>query len=65
MVWLATFVFANMAGIGFASTNIADVTMVRASRETPAVTAAQTAVCTENLKPDHSGDEVRPGWRVN
>jgi hypothetical protein len=44
MVWLATFVFANMAGIGFASTNIADVTMVRASRETPAVTAAQTAL---------------------
>jgi Transposase DDE domain group 1 len=23
------------------------------------------AVCTENLKSDHSGDEVRPGWRVN
>jgi hypothetical protein len=44
MVWLATFVFATMAGIGFASTNIADVTMVRASRETPAVTAAQTAL---------------------
>jgi uncharacterized membrane protein len=22
-------------------------------------------VCTENLKFDHSGDEVRPGWRVN
>jgi len=22
-------------------------------------------VCTENLKSDHSGDEVRPGWRVN
>jgi hypothetical protein len=34
----------TMAGIGFASTNIADVTMVRASRETPAVTAAQTAL---------------------
>ena len=44
MVWLATFVFANMAGIGFASTNIADVTMVRASRSTPAVTAAQGAL---------------------
>src|SRR5260370_32283525 len=29
---------------GFASTNIADVTMVRASRETPAETAAQTAL---------------------
>jgi len=44
MVWLATFVFATMAGIGFASTNIADVTMVRASRSTPAVTAAQGAL---------------------
>jgi hypothetical protein len=22
-------------------------------------------VCTENPKSDHSGDEVRPGWRVN
>jgi hypothetical protein len=22
-------------------------------------------VCTENLKSDHSGDEVRPGWRAN
>jgi hypothetical protein len=21
-------------------------------------------VCTENLKSDHSGDEVRQGWRV-
>jgi hypothetical protein len=23
------------------------------------------AVCSENLKFDHSGDEVRQGWRVN
>jgi hypothetical protein len=22
-------------------------------------------VCTENPKSDHSGDEVRPGWRLN
>jgi hypothetical protein len=44
MVWLATFVFATMAGIGFASTNIADVTMARAARFTPAVTAAETAL---------------------
>jgi hypothetical protein len=22
-------------------------------------------VCTENLKSDYSGDEVRQGWRVN
>src|SRR6202035_541224 len=32
LIWLATFVFAITAGIGSASTNIADVTMVRASR---------------------------------
>jgi hypothetical protein len=24
-----------------------------------------TTVCTENLKFKQSGDEVRPGWRVN
>jgi hypothetical protein len=41
VVWLATFVFAVTAGIGFASTNISDVTLVRASRVTPAVTTAQ------------------------
>jgi hypothetical protein len=27
--------------------------------------ALEVVVCTENLKSDHSGDEVRPGWRVN
>jgi hypothetical protein len=44
MVWLATFVFATMAGIGFASTNIADVTMARAARVTPAVTSASASL---------------------
>jgi hypothetical protein len=43
-VWAMTFVFAVTAGIGFASVNIADVTMARASRATPAVTAAQAAL---------------------
>jgi hypothetical protein len=43
-VWLVTFVFAVTAGIGFASTNISDVTLVRASRVTPAVTSAQAAL---------------------
>jgi hypothetical protein len=42
-LWAMTFVFAVTAGIGFASLNIADVTMSRASRVTPAVAAAQTA----------------------
>jgi hypothetical protein len=44
MVWFATSVFAITACIGFASTNISDVTMVRASRTTPAVTSAQGAL---------------------
>jgi hypothetical protein len=43
-VWLMTFVFAVTAGIGFASTNISDVTLARASRITPAVTDAQAAL---------------------
>jgi hypothetical protein len=44
VVWAMTFVFAVVAGIGFASVNIADVTTARASRVTPAVTAAQSAL---------------------
>jgi hypothetical protein len=43
-VWLLTFVFAVTAGIGFASTNISDVTSARASRVTPAITTAQGAL---------------------
>jgi hypothetical protein len=43
-VWLMTFVFAVTAGIGFASTNIADVTLSRASRVTPAVVTAQASL---------------------
>jgi hypothetical protein len=43
-IWLTTFVFAVTAGIGFASTNISDVTLARASRVTPAVTDAQAAL---------------------
>ena len=38
-----TFVFAVTAGIGFASVNITDVTVARAARVTPAMTAAQSA----------------------
>jgi hypothetical protein len=44
LIWLATFAFAVTAGIGFASVNIADVTMARSSRVTPAVTTAQAAL---------------------
>ena len=43
-VWLMTFVFAVTSGIGFASTNITDVTLARASRVTPAVMTAQSAL---------------------
>jgi hypothetical protein len=43
-LWLMTFAFAVTAGIGFASTNITDVTLARASRVTPAVATAQSAL---------------------
>jgi hypothetical protein len=43
-VWVMTFVFAVTAGIGFASTNISDVTIARASRVTPAIASAQAAL---------------------
>jgi hypothetical protein len=43
-VWMMTFVFAVTAGIGFASTNISDVTIARASRVTPAIANAQAAL---------------------
>jgi hypothetical protein len=43
-VWLMTFAFAVTAGIGFASTNITDVALARASRVTPAVVTAQSAL---------------------
>ena len=43
-VWATSFVFAVIAGIGFASVNIADVTTARAARVTPAVAAAQSGL---------------------
>ena len=43
-LWLMTFMFAVTAGLGFASTNISDVTLARASRITPLVVAAQAAL---------------------
>ena len=44
LVWGITFAFAAMAGLGFASVNVADVTSARAARSTPAIVAAQTAL---------------------
>jgi hypothetical protein len=43
-VWLVTFIFAVTASIGFASTNISDVSLARASRGTPAIRSAQVAL---------------------
>jgi hypothetical protein len=43
-IWAVTFLFAMTAGIGFASTNISDVALARASRITPAIITAQTAL---------------------
>src|SRR5579863_3953107 len=43
-IWLMTFVFAVTAGIGFASTNISDMKVDRASRITPAIINAQAAL---------------------
>jgi hypothetical protein len=43
-VWAMTFVFAVIAGIGFASVNITDVAATRASRVTPAVMTAQASL---------------------
>lgn len=43
-IWLVTFTFAVTAGIGFASTNISDTALARASRVTPAVATAQAAL---------------------
>jgi hypothetical protein len=43
-VWVMTFSFVVMAGIGFASVNIADVMQARAARVAPAVQTAQAAL---------------------
>jgi hypothetical protein len=42
LIWLIASVFALTGGIGFASSNIADVTLIRASRVTPDMTTAIT-----------------------
>ena len=57
--WAMTFVFAVTAGIGFASLNIADATMMRASRVTPAVASAQAALNDAMAARDR---ECRNGW---
>jgi hypothetical protein len=44
LVWILTLAFALSGGIGFASINISNTVTARASRTTPAVTVAQTAL---------------------
>jgi hypothetical protein len=44
LVWLVIFAFAILGSVGFASTSISDTVTARASRVTPAVTAAQNAL---------------------
>jgi hypothetical protein len=44
LVWLIASVFAFTGSIGFSSINVADVTLARASRATPAVTTARAAL---------------------
>jgi hypothetical protein len=51
-VWAVMFLFAVTAGVGFASTNIADVTLARAARVTPAVISAQAALSDAMLARD-------------
>ncbi|WP_206736849.1 hypothetical protein [Bradyrhizobium guangzhouense] len=43
-LWLVTFAYALIAGIGFAAVNISDVALARASRVTTAVSIAQAAL---------------------
>jgi hypothetical protein len=43
-VWTISFAFAMIAGIGFASVNISDVTLARSSRSTPATITANAAL---------------------
>ena len=43
-IWTAIFAFVVLAGIGFVSTNVADVTLARSGRITPAITTAQAGL---------------------
>jgi hypothetical protein len=43
-IWLMAFAFTVCAGIGFAATNIGDVTLSRGARVTPAIEAARAAL---------------------
>jgi hypothetical protein len=60
-----TFVFAVTAGIGFASVNIADVTLSRASHVTPAVETARAELADAMMARDREcGHGVGPVCRL-
>jgi len=56
-VWALTFVLAVTAAVGFASTHIAEATLARASRTTPAVQMAQAAFADAMSARDRANDD--------
>jgi hypothetical protein len=58
--WTLMFAFAITAGIGFASTNIADTTSARAGWITPAIDAAQNALADAKAARDRECGKVGP-----
>jgi len=63
VAWLATFLFAILAGLGFASLNISDVTLARAGRDTAAVTTARLALADAKAARDRECKVVGPFCR--
>ena len=59
-VWALTFAFAVTAGIGFASVNIADTTLARAGRDTPAITIFRAALADAKAARDRECTKVGP-----
>src|SRR5258706_4865768 len=51
-VWAMTFVFAVTAGVGFATTNIVDVSLWHSSRAAPAASFSQSALSCTMSAPD-------------
>jgi hypothetical protein len=58
-LWTVTFGFALLASVGFASLNIADTALARASRSTPAIVDAQLALADAKLARDRECIRVR------
>jgi hypothetical protein len=58
-LWAVTFAFALIASVGFASLNIADATIERASRSTPAIEDARLALADAKLARDRECIRIR------